>query len=325
MESHVFMRLNSLKRSKITVAYHHNERIGGGYESSTHIDRSRTALNYHIIKPHAGYAEEIEERIRQANAVPKHNSILLIEGLIVPTAEWISALKPHEQREFFEYAMSFFTDWLGEGRFISSVVHMDETVPHMHFVFVPTTEDGRVSRNALLGNTRDDISKLQDRFYEHIAEKYPEIDRGIPKRKTYRVHLPVHLLKSAAELNTHYVDLYNAVQDINLINSKEKKDYVMKLLSQYTKDYSTIMYYIKTAETYLGQVENEAKQREEQIGKYEEEIMGKDLEISRLKEDNEALEASRKELEKYIAEVPADVMDKIRETEKKKKERNRDI
>ena len=53
--------------------------------------------------------------------------------------------------------------------------------------------------------------------------------------------------------------------------------------------------------------------------------MGKDLEISRLKEDKEVLEASRNELEKYIAEVPADVMDKIRETEKKKKERNRDI
>ncbi|MDO5138063.1 MAG: hypothetical protein Q4D71_06315 [Oscillospiraceae bacterium] len=123
----------------------------------------------------------------------------------------------------------------------------------------------------------------------------------------------------------HYKELYDAIQDISIINSKEQKDRVMELLSKYTVDYSAIMYRIRNAETYLSQVEDEARQREKQLQRYKEEIKGKDLEIARLKEDKEELKEEKKELGKLIAEVPSEIMDKIRETNNERKERNEDI
>ena len=50
-----------------------------------------------------------------------------------------------EVRAFFQHAVDFLRNELGEDRLISAVVHMDEKTPHMHVSFVPITKDGRLS------------------------------------------------------------------------------------------------------------------------------------------------------------------------------------
>ena len=326
MGPYVFMRLDSIKDQRMmTVTYNHNERQKE-YEYSDNVDRSRSDRNYHIIEPGGTYTAEYKRKIKEANAVPRHNSSRLIEGMITPSREWISEMNGEQQREFFEYSIKFFTDWLGTERFISAVVHMDEVNPHMHFVFVPYTDDGRLSRRDLIGYGNRGLSNLQDRFYEHISAKYPEIARGISKAKTHRNVLPMYLFKSASELNERYNDLYNEIQDINVFNSKERKDQVMKTLAKYTEDYAAIMYKIKTAETYLGQVEAEAKRRDKKIEKLTADVRGRDLEISRLKEDREMLRTERDDLREQISRVPEEIMEKIKAElkDKMKKERSRD-
>ncbi|MBR0450851.1 MAG: plasmid recombination protein [Oscillospiraceae bacterium] len=325
MAAYVFLTVTTVRVSRINIAYHHNARIKDVYSNTAHVDRTRSCLNYHFIEPQGDYIEEVDRKIKEAGAKARTNCVRMMEGIIAPSPNWIKAKDPDEQREFFEHCMDFVSEWIGEKRLIDAVVHMDEETPHMHFDFVPITEDGRVSRMGFIGDELDDMTKLQDRFYKHISSKYPDIHRGIPKRKTHQRHLPMYLFKSAADLNMHYKELYDAVQDISIINSKEQKDHVMELLSQYTVDYSAIMYRIRNAETYLSQVEDEARQREKQLQRYKEEIKGKDLEIARLKEDKEELKEDKKELEKLIAEVPAEIMDKIRGTNKDRKERNEDI
>lgn len=48
---------------------------------------------------------------------------------------------PQQCREFFQHAYDFFKQRHGEENIISANVHMDENVPHMHFVFVPIVKD----------------------------------------------------------------------------------------------------------------------------------------------------------------------------------------
>jgi hypothetical protein len=46
-----------------------------------------------------------------------------------------------ETKRFFELVYLFLTERYGEENVISAYVHMDETTPHMHFLFVPVIED----------------------------------------------------------------------------------------------------------------------------------------------------------------------------------------
>ena len=53
--------------------------------------------------------------------------------------------KEQVERLFFERTYRFLCDRYGEQNVISAYVHKDEKTPHMHFAFVPVTEDKKQS------------------------------------------------------------------------------------------------------------------------------------------------------------------------------------
>ena len=54
---------------------------------------------------------------------------------------------------------------------------MDEkNAPYAPF-FVPLTEDGRLSAKEIVGNKKK-LTQWQDRFWEHMVKKYPDLERG---------------------------------------------------------------------------------------------------------------------------------------------------
>lgn len=58
--------------------------------------------------------------------------------------EYFEPNSPEECQEFFKNAYDFFKAKHGEANIISANVHMDENVPHMHFIFTPIVpEKGR--------------------------------------------------------------------------------------------------------------------------------------------------------------------------------------
>ena len=59
----------------------------------------------------------------------------------------------------------------------TAVVHMDEKTPHMHLCFVPLTADKRLSAKEIVGNKKK-LTQWQDRFWEHMVKKYPDLERG---------------------------------------------------------------------------------------------------------------------------------------------------
>ena len=57
------------------------------------------------------------------------------------------------------------------------MVHMDEKTPHMHFLHVPVTPDGRLNANKIY--TRQSLRKLQAELPAHLQSRDFVIERGV--------------------------------------------------------------------------------------------------------------------------------------------------
>ena len=165
----------------------HNERTKEAYASNPDIDKSRTVQNYHLVAPRWSYGQEIRHRISMAGCRVRRDSVKFVETLITTSPEFAKAHES-EMPEYFEWALGFLKERVGEENIFSAVVHMDEKTPHMHLCFVPLTKDKRLSAKEILGNKKAMI-RWQDDFYACMAERWPELERGAPAVETKRKHL----------------------------------------------------------------------------------------------------------------------------------------
>ena len=118
----------------------HHERTKEIYASNPDIDKSLTVQNYHLIVPRWSYEQEIRHRIRMAGCRVRRDSVKFVETLITTSPEFAKAHES-EMPEYFERALDFLKERVGEENIFSAVVHMDERTPHLHLCFVPLTKD----------------------------------------------------------------------------------------------------------------------------------------------------------------------------------------
>ena len=71
--------------------------------------------------------------------------------------------------------------------------------PHMHLVFVPLTDDDRLSAKDVIGGPAG-CRKWQDEFHAKMAKAFPDLLRGKPKGLTGREHIPTATLKEMNDL-----------------------------------------------------------------------------------------------------------------------------
>ena len=57
------------------------------------------------------------------------------------------------------------------------MVHMDEKTPHMHFLHVPVTPDGRLNAKEIY--TRESLKKLQTELPRHLQSSGFDLQRGV--------------------------------------------------------------------------------------------------------------------------------------------------
>ena len=66
-------------------------------------------------------------------------------GIVISSDKaFFDKLNADEIRRFFEEAAKYLTEFVGKENVISAMVHMDEKTPHMHFLHVSVTKDGRL-------------------------------------------------------------------------------------------------------------------------------------------------------------------------------------
>ena len=322
--AYAIIRIEKRKIGSCAAIEKHHERQKEKYKSNPDIDPALTPLNYHLVQPTKSYRMMALERIEEVGAKRRKDSVVIQDGLITASPEWMKSKTPQEQSEYFNYVFEFLRERFGAENFKSVVVHLDEANPHMHFVFVPITPDGRLSSKDVIGGPKG-MAKLQDDFYAHAAQKYPEFSRGIPARVTHRAHLPSYIYKNAADLYQHYEEICAAVNDIGLMGNQKKKDAALALLGRYAPEMAKMDSQLKMTEKHVADLEKELKDKESDINYYRRQGVKQDKEIRDLEEKIFDLRYQQKELQEQIDRIPPEILQMLAERERRaRKGRDKD-
>ena len=291
------LRFAKYKGPEISNIEAHNERTKDEYASNPDIDKSRSHLNFHLLEPERKYRAEAERQIKDAGCRTRSDSVRLVEALVTATPEFFKGKKKAEIKAYFQEALNFIREHQDPKTIISAVVHMDEKTPHMHLSFVPLTEDGRLCAKEIVGNKKK-LTQWQDRFWEHMVKKYPDLERGESASETGRDHIPPRLFKEAVHLNRMKEQIMAILNDTNPFN---KKDDLEALLGKYVPGAEALRTKLKKYDAAYKALTAENAALEKQLGAASKESVLKKLEI------NEKLR-ELDELHRMVDGIPPEIL-----------------
>ena len=292
---YAILRFAKYKGPEISGIEAHNERTKEKYESNPDIDPTRTHLNFHLIKPERKYRAESEKQIAEAGCRTRSDSVRVVEALVTATPEFFKGKKRAEIKEFFNEALEFIKQNQAPETIISAVVHLDEKSPHMHLCFVPLTEDKRLCAKEILGNKKK-LTQWQDKYWEHMVKKYPDLERGESASETGRDHIPTRVFKQMARLNKQHDKLVEMLSDVKLTNYKDKTAQVVAFLEKYIPDVAAMETQMKKYEKFFKTADGKQKALEKKnadlsaaLEKSEQQSTLKKLQEARLLNDYERI------------------------------------
>ena len=304
---YAIMRFAKYKGPEIGNIEAHNERTKEKYASNPDVDTSRSKYNFHLVKPPGKYRAESERQIAAAGCRTRKDSIRMIETLFTASPEFFKGKKRAEIRVFFEEALHFLEQHQSKETIISAVVHMDEKTPHMHLSFVPLTEDGRLCAKEIVGNKKK-LTQWQDRFWEHMVKKSPDLERGESASETGRDHIPPRVFKQMARLTKQAERLDMLLSDVKLSNYKERTAQVMAFLDKYIPDVAAMETQMKkyhkcftTAEAEKAVLKAENESLTDKLKKSQQQSTLKKLQDAKLQSDYEAAQA-------VLERIPPDII-----------------
>ena len=272
-------RFAKYKGPEIGYIESHNERTKEKYASNPDVDTSRSHLNFHLVTPQRKYRAEAEKQIAEVGCRTRSGSVRVVEALVTASPEFFKGKKKSEVRAYFTEALDFIQEHQDPKTIISAVVHMDEKTPHMHLCFIPLTEDKRLSAKEIVGNKRK-LTQWQDRFWEHMVRKYPDLERGESASETGRDHIPPRLFKEAVHLNRMKEQIMAILNDTNPFNKKVKLDELEALLGKYVPGAEALRTKLKKYDTAYKAMAAENATLEKQLGAASKESVLKKLEIN---------------------------------------------
>jgi len=325
--AYTILRFKKDKGGAIAGCERHNERKKEAYKSNPDIDMNKSKENYHIIQaPLYTYSRKIKDLIKEYGCKTRKDSVKLVETLITASPEFMNKLSKGEQREYFERAVKFIKDEIGEDRIISAVVHMDEATPHMHLVFCPINKDGKLSAKSILGNQKS-LSEWQTRYYNYMHERWNELERGKSAQETKRKHIPTWLFKLADNLDNLYNQLLKKIENINMIGMKKNKEEAINMLSEFVPKAEKFSAKVNSYKDYINELEERVliQRKDNRVLAEEnldlkEKIENKDFEVS------ERIRLMQNQVNKYerlIKKIPEDIIEKIQREERNRKNRER--
>lgn len=129
--------------------------------SNDNIDTERSALNYNLAEHNMSQIDFLHQRLSEVKVQNRKDVNVMCDWIVTAPKD----LPKEETHQFFQASYDFFAKRYGRENVISAYVHMDETTPHMHFAFIPVTEDKKkggykVSAKEVL--TRADLRAVHD-------------------------------------------------------------------------------------------------------------------------------------------------------------------
>ena len=295
VSQYAILRFAKYKGPEISGIEAHNERTKEKYESNPDIDPTRSHLNFHLIKPERKYRAESERQIKEAGCRTRSDSIRVVEALVTASPEFFKGKKKADMKAYFQEAVDFIKQHQSPETIISAVVHLDEKNPHMHLCFVPLTEDKRLCAKEIVGN-RKKLTEWQDKFWEHIVKKYPDLERGESASETGRDHIPTRVFKQMTHLTKQHDKLAELLSDMKFTNYKERSAQIAAFLEKYIPDVAAMETqmkkyekFFKTASGKQKALEKENTELTEALEKSEQQSTLKKLQEARLLNDYERI------------------------------------
>ena len=197
--SFLVLHMDKFKKEAVRGIQSHNNRERESH-SNPDIDYSKSQGNYDLHGQKAEYAQAIQNRIDDLLLVKAvRKDAVHMCGLIVSSdSAFFEKLTPEDTRRFFEESKAFLTEFVGPENVISAMVHMDEKTPHMHFLHVPVTPDGKLSAKTLY--TRESLKKLQTELPRHLQNCGFDVQRGVEQEPgAAKKHLDTREFKQQQE------------------------------------------------------------------------------------------------------------------------------
>lgn len=254
--SYAIIRNANYKKDNLAGLYKHNERKNTNY-SNKDINKNNSMKNYSIKQCNTTYSNAIkilkEENNLQGRIIKTTN--VACEFVITSDREFFENIGEEETKRYFQTAYNFVVQYknLGEKYILSAKVHLDESTPHLHIVFVPVIHklDNKTRKKidkiacSEYWKGKDSYKQLQDNFYRYITDNGFDLERG----KTRDVeHLSTEKLKQITNYdNIKYEIEQEQIQSINTKNkdliiqqNKELILYTNKLKTQLAKSYTAV-------------------------------------------------------------------------------------
>ena len=203
--SYAIIRNEKLTRAESYGAYVHNDRKAKNH-SNKDIDPTRTHLNFYCKENETTYIKELDRMKKEYDLKGnlRKNSIIMCQMMITSDNEFFKKIGLEETKRYFIESYKFVCNYknLGERNIISAAVHLDETTPHMHLVFIPVIHTKDEQGNAIdkicardFWRGRDSYRKLQNDFHKYVTSKGFDLERGLPVEETGAKHYKIEDLK----------------------------------------------------------------------------------------------------------------------------------
>ena len=241
--SYAIIRNTKYKRENLKGIFRHNERRNKNY-SNENIDKEKSYLNYSLKSPQYSYEKEFDRIKEKYNLKGQIKTVsnIACEYIITSDHDYFERIGEEETKRYFETAYKFVAEYkeLGEQYIMSAKVHMDEETPHMHLIFLPVVHTTDKKGNNIdklacseFWKEKDSYRRLQDAFYQYMTSHNFELERGVPKEETGRVHIDIKEYKELTNFDKTKEKLQNMklelpdvpeIDDIKIVRWSKKRD-----------------------------------------------------------------------------------------------------
>ena len=189
--SYAIIRNANYKRYNLPGLYKHTERKNTNY-SNKDIEKNKSINNYSIKKCNITYSNAIKQLIKENDLKCRITSYtnLVCEFIITSDKEFFETIGEKETKRYFQTAYNFVANYknLSEKYILSAKVHMNESTPHLHLVFVPVVQKvDKKSGNKIACSEyckeKNSYQQLQDNFYKYITNNGFNLERGKTKKR----------------------------------------------------------------------------------------------------------------------------------------------
>lgn len=196
-----------------------------------HYDRSKevpelkapvnTVLNYNLAynDQRLNQLDFIHRRLSEIRVQHRKDVNVMIDW-VVTIPQSLNNQGLADEDRFFREAYNFLTARYGKENVISAYVHMDEVTPHMHFAFVPVTEDkkrGGFKLSAKEVVNRQDLRTFHKDLSDHMERVFGR-DIGILNEATKEGNKSIADLKRSEARKS----LLQIRDDINSLESEKQ-------------------------------------------------------------------------------------------------------